>query len=143
VKSRSEISYGVIALHRSNIEYQVCLVYHQHTKFWGFPKGHPNKNESPTECALRELKEETGLVVKTLDADSIFSEQYTFLRDEKSVNKRVSYFIGDVESTNLDVDGVEISEAKWVTLNEALKLLSFPEAKRVLRDVMSHLNVEI
>ncbi len=141
MKSHSEISYGVIALHRSSTVDQICLVYHQHTKFWGFPKGHPNENENPTECALRELKEETGLVVKKLDADVIFSERYMFVRDEKRVNKRVSYFIGDVESTNLDVDGVEISEARWVTLKEASMILSYPEARRVLQEVMSHLNV--
>jgi 8-oxo-dGTP pyrophosphatase MutT (NUDIX family) len=29
---------------------------------YSFPKGHPNPNEDPYDCALRELMEETGLV---------------------------------------------------------------------------------
>lgn len=29
---------------------------------WSFPKGHPDMNEDPYDCALRELMEETGLV---------------------------------------------------------------------------------
>jgi 8-oxo-dGTP pyrophosphatase MutT (NUDIX family) len=29
---------------------------------WSFPKGHPDNNEEPYDCAIRELMEETGLV---------------------------------------------------------------------------------
>ena len=43
----------------------VLLVRGKRSKKWSFPKGHCKGNETDIECALRELKEETGLVIKT------------------------------------------------------------------------------
>ncbi len=33
----------------------------RHTDRWDLPKGHVDPNETNLECALRELKEETGI----------------------------------------------------------------------------------
>jgi 8-oxo-dGTP pyrophosphatase MutT (NUDIX family) len=60
----------VVPKHRTGVAV-VCLdsssrvlllrhVFHP-TKPWGLPGGWLNKGESPQDCALRELREETGL----------------------------------------------------------------------------------
>jgi len=40
------------------------LVIYQIDGFWGFPKGHVEKNETELQTAIREIKEETNLDVK-------------------------------------------------------------------------------
>ena len=54
---------GIIIISMSqNMETQVLLV-RSRGYMWGFPKGGMHENETITECAMREVKEETGLDV--------------------------------------------------------------------------------
>jgi ADP-ribose pyrophosphatase YjhB (NUDIX family) len=39
------------------------LLVQSHGKFWGSPKGTKEENETYTECAIREVKEETGIEI--------------------------------------------------------------------------------
>lgn len=57
---RHMIGVGVVGFNDNN---QILLLRHVfHPKApWGVPGGWLDRNESPSECALRELKEETGL----------------------------------------------------------------------------------
>jgi len=41
---------------------QVLLVHHNATGKWVFPGGHVDAGETPAEAALREVREETGLI---------------------------------------------------------------------------------
>lgn len=41
---------------------QVLLVHHNATGKWVFPGGHVDEGETPAEAALREVREETGLI---------------------------------------------------------------------------------
>jgi mRNA-decapping enzyme subunit 2 len=52
--------FGAICVNKSG---DVLLVRGKQSKKWSFPKGHCKGNERDIECALRELKEETGLVI--------------------------------------------------------------------------------
>lgn len=45
---------------------RVLLVFHPKLHVWIYPGGHVEPNESPAECALREVEEETGLRVELL-----------------------------------------------------------------------------
>jgi 8-oxo-dGTP pyrophosphatase MutT (NUDIX family) len=51
---------GILRRHHDNRE-QFLLVKGRQTGIWSFPKGHSNKGETALECALREIREETGL----------------------------------------------------------------------------------
>jgi ADP-ribose pyrophosphatase YjhB (NUDIX family) len=58
--ARHRIGVGVVGFNNQN---QVLLLRHVfHPKApWGIPGGWLEKKESPAECALRELREETGI----------------------------------------------------------------------------------
>jgi len=54
------------------------LVNQSHHLFWGLPKGLREKNERLVDCAIRELREETGFVVDERDLHShVFSFRYS------------------------------------------------------------------
>lgn len=54
----------------------------QSTKFksWGFPKGKINQYEKPVDCAIREVKEETGLDITLLINPDLFVESFRYKR---------------------------------------------------------------
>ncbi|XP_028411780.1 m7GpppN-mRNA hydrolase-like [Dendronephthya gigantea] len=55
--------YGAILL---NAEMDKCVLVQAYTSksSWGFPRGKLNKDESPLECSIREVLEETGFNIK-------------------------------------------------------------------------------
>lgn len=68
------------------------LVIYQIDGFWGFPKGHVEKNETELQTAIREIKEETNLDVKVDERKRYIIEYLT----EEGSKKQVIYFVAKV-----------------------------------------------
>lgn len=100
---------------------------------WGFPKGKRNISESPLQCAVREMHEESGLV---------YEKDYTSIGDDRNVPKQVTemfqstdkriyrhiYFIyahsGVVDyvfSPTNRMQMREVSKIEWCTYADCLK----------------------
>ena len=56
---------GVIILSRGKPT-RVALFYQEKKERFSFPKGHVEPGETPLQCAVREVKEETGLDVEII-----------------------------------------------------------------------------
>jgi 8-oxo-dGTP diphosphatase len=80
---------------------------------WNFPSGHIEYGEDILYSARREVKEETGLEVKLIGTTGV----YNFI---SSTNDQVIlfHFIGEVTGGSLNLEEDEISESKWIKLNE-------------------------
>lgn len=78
---------------------------------WSFPKGHPNDNEMPLECAKRELLEETGL-----RAPFMYSYSYQLATGV--------YFLYKTCEENIceTLDPDEIQGIIWASLSEMKKM---------------------
>jgi bis(5'-nucleosidyl)-tetraphosphatase len=135
-----EASFGIIPLQQVDGIWQVLLILHKGGRHWAFPKGRSNPGETPLESARRELKEETGLDVETLLQDEPLTEQYEFRRKGESVVKTVQYFPAVVSGT-VRLQPEEIQDAKWVLLKEAVRHLTFREAKEMCRMLVRLLNL--
>ena len=64
-----------------------------------------------------------------------------FKKDDTEHKKFVKYFFGftsSMTSNTLDNFKDEIPELKWVTFNEARNLITFPEARRILDEVIKY-----
>ena len=61
-----EKSCGAIVFTK-NVEGVKYVIIESKESFFGFPKGHVEKNETELETARREVLEETGLQVEFLD----------------------------------------------------------------------------
>jgi 8-oxo-dGTP pyrophosphatase MutT (NUDIX family) len=70
---------------------------------WSFPKGHREKNESPQECAKREIYEETGIVI-----DDIKDKKATFV----SIYYYFNFDFKEEVQTN-PIDTNEVKDIKW------------------------------
>lgn len=101
--------YGVVLCAKSPTtnEPLFALVQGRYTQKWSFPKGHSTDSEQPLECALRELKEETGI-----------NEVPPPSRYIKLVYGYYYLFKVDRQLDLVPTDNREIMDAKWVTLKE-------------------------
>jgi bis(5'-nucleosidyl)-tetraphosphatase len=126
-------SFGIIPLLKKD-KWYVYLVLHKSSKYWGFPKGHANKDESPKIAATRELKEETNLDVVKFISDEALIETYDFTYKKQKISKKVLYFLAEVQG-EIKLQKEEILDGNWFDLKEAKEKLTFPQAKNFCNQV--------
>src|SRR3982751_6556321 len=116
---------GAIVVRLDGDEPQVLLVTaKRNPKRWIFPKGHIEKGETAEEAALREGREEAGVVGKTIGPAGAL--EYRFLR----AGFRVDYFLAELKR---EAGPPEKGRSrKWCSLEEALERLRFKNTKKLL-----------
>ncbi len=138
----NDYSFGVVPVQKVGDAWKVFLIHQiprRGSLFWTFPKGHPEEGESHEETALRELREETGLVPDIFKKDVTFTQEYTFIHDGQSIEKKVVYYLGVISTAEFQIQIDEIHEAKWCTFAEARVLLTHDIAKQLLDEVAAYL----
>lgn len=131
---QTEKSFGTIPLMFEK-SWFVFLVQLKNGSHWGFPKGHPEQDESPQDTAVRELTEETRLSIKRFLSPEPFIETYTFKKEEQTVNKTVHYFLVEVEGTYILQKG-EIIDGKWFSFESAKNILTYEQSKKILQQTI-------
>lgn len=128
---RREKSCGVVAYKTvDNVNYYLLIrAFNGDT---GFPKGHVEAGESETETAIRELKEETNIEVEIVPG--FRREMEYVIPSKKNVSKTVVYFLGKCTNDHIIPQKSEISEARFVAYEESLKIITFEDSRRILRD---------
>lgn len=100
---------------------------------WGFPKGHLEVDELPAAAALREVTEETGLHAIALDGE-IETIDWFFRFRGKLVHKVCHFYLMHSTSSNTKPQRAEgITACRWAPYDEAAKLVSYANARDVLR----------
>jgi 8-oxo-dGTP pyrophosphatase MutT (NUDIX family) len=120
---------------------KMVLVY-QHSNSWSFPKGQLNEGESELAAAMREIGEETGVIDLTLIQELGSYQRYSIAKDgiselkEWGLRKRTIFLFttDQTEFTPSDPDG-EVTDVRWVTIDEALEMLAHPKDKEFLESV--------
>ena len=139
-------SYGVVPVIKRNGVWEVLLVHQisyrgNNDRFWTFPKGHPEENESVTDTAKRELLEETGISDVHIIADATFTIEYSFMFEGKKIEKTVAYFLGICENKNTAISiPAEIAALEWCTFKEATAKLTHKNAQNVLLQAGEYIN---
>jgi ADP-ribose pyrophosphatase YjhB (NUDIX family) len=114
---------GAITVRDTAKGFEVLLVRaKKDPRQWIFPKGHQEDGETLAETAVRELKEEGGVVgesVKSLGVSSYRSGGY---------DVEVTYFL--VRDTGKRAKAER--DVSWRSFSEAKQLVSFDDARRLL-----------
>lgn len=129
-----EVSAGGIVFFPEKDCTKYLLLKHIRNGHWAFPKGHVEKGESIQDAARRELYEETG------QPQFIFLKRvpqainYTFRRGDTLVKKTVYYYIVRFKSKQVCLSP-EHEDKAWLTIDEALEKLKFPNDRKLLNFV--------
>ncbi|HEY9563443.1 MAG TPA: NUDIX hydrolase [Nocardioides sp.] len=118
---------------------QVLVVHRPKYDDWSFPKGKLDRGEHITACAVREVREETGLDVRL--GLPLVDQHYRVRPVVKSgvtvSDKVVHYWTGRVVGDR-DVSGyrpnAEIDQVRWVPLDEAATLLTHSRDRATLAE---------
>src|SRR5579864_9508311 len=107
------------------------------------PKGLVDPGEKPLEAALREVREETGLVAvpitKLADIKYVYTRTWSYA---ERVFKIVSFYLLRYESGRINDLApemrIEVACARWVRLDEAPTLLAYRGEKDVARRALEY-----
>jgi len=94
-------------------------------KSWIFPKGHIEKGETSEQAALRETREEAGVIGQTIAPAGIL--EYGFL----GAKARVEYFLVEFKKEAGPPENGR--QRTWCRLEEALDRLSYKSTRKLLR----------
>lgn len=108
------------------------------------PKGLVDPGEKPNQTALREVQEETGLTASLVT--KLTDIKYVYVRswgDKQRVFKIVSFYLlryvsGEIDDVT-DAMRVEVKQALWIPLEDAVKKLSYRGERDVVRRAQEYL----
>ncbi len=125
---KKEKSCGAIVFRRLKNKIEVLIIRHRNGGHWSFPKGHVEGNETEHETARREILEETGIEVSFVTG---FRETVTY-SPKQNVLKDVVYFLAEGVTHEIIIQEEEISEVKWININDADKYLTYNNDKGLI-----------
>ncbi len=122
IDGRTEICLGMRRRERNGVS-------------WALPKGTPSDGETAEQTALREVSEETGLEVRIVE--HVGAIEYFFTQDGVRIHKTVHYFLMEPTGGNLADHDHEFEDVRWVPLEEAWELLTFPTERQIVEQALT------
>ena len=108
---------------------------------WGFPKGRRNYLETDLTCALREFEEETGYKKSNINVlKNILAYEECFTGSNLKSYKH-KYYLGYIDQNKYDntkYQKSEVSDMKWLSLEECLKHIRPYNYKRI--EIINNIN---
>ena len=115
------------------------LLLHYRAGHWDFPKGHIEKGENAWDTARRETIEETGIKDIFLVKGFKHIIEYFFKDKGQVVHKDVILFLVETNTEAVKLSDEHIG-FEWLEYQDALKKLTFDNAKTILKNAEAFLS---
>lgn len=133
----NERSAGGVMLVRHGPELLVALIRVRGGSVLALPKGHLEPGETPEQAALRETREETGLVGRTLAPLEEISYVFWSRMHGARVAKRVHFFLLEYRAGSIAHHDGEVEGVLLVPIGRAAAALNYPGEQRVMSEALA------
>jgi 8-oxo-dGTP pyrophosphatase MutT (NUDIX family) len=136
LKTQRVTSAGGVVFRKGEDGLEVLLCGRNSDQLWALPKGTPEEGETLEQAALREVREETGVEVEA--EDTIGEIRYWFSRPQEGVRyyKTVRHYLMKPIGGDPSLHDHEFDDVRWFSAQEALKLLTYQNEARILRQAI-------
>lgn len=118
---------------RDNMVLLVRRKYQPRQGYWSFPAGFMEYGETPAQCGIREVKEETGLDIKITGTFKAYSGS-----DDPRTKAVLILFLTEFAGGELKA-GDDADELRFFPLNDLPQNLAFESHIRALREYKEYL----
>lgn len=136
IPTRTQISAGGVGFRKTESGVEVALIAVDSARGlrWQLPKGIVEKGESPESTAVREVREEAGIVTQPVQPIERIEYWYyaTEAGERVRYHKFVHFFLLRYLSGDVADHDREVAEARWVALAEARPMLAFASERRIV-----------
>lgn len=142
-KVRRQVSSGGVIFRMEGEKIEIALISLREGSVWCLPKGLVEKGEDPEATALREVREETGLLGKSLE--KLGEVEYWFYEKEvrSRIHKTVHFYLLEYQGGRLEDHDSEVEEVRWYPAEEALTLMTYQNEREVVEKALKTLHRKI
>jgi 8-oxo-dGTP pyrophosphatase MutT (NUDIX family) len=133
IPTKREISAGGVVYRRNDDDVEVVLASRRTRRgelAWGLAKGGIEGEESMEDAAVREVREETGLLAE-IEA-SLGETRYFYVWENVRIRKTVHFFLMRHTGGDVDDRDDEMEEVRWFPIERALKRAAYRGERDVL-----------
>ncbi len=131
-----EFSAGGVVYKKSAGKLFVLVCQHSQHHGWVFPKGLIGdhiENEGKEETAIREVKEETGVLGKIIKP--LGPADYWYVFENEKIKKTVYYYLMSVVFEDITKHDKEMENVEWLEAENVENRLTYPSEKKVWQEV--------
>jgi 8-oxo-dGTP pyrophosphatase MutT (NUDIX family) len=140
VRTVHDVSAGGVVVQRGPDGGAVALVGRGNPLRWGLPKGGIERGETIDVAALREAREETGLLVRLIAP--VGDIVYWFATRGVRHHKTVHFFLMEAVGGDLADHDWENDEAAWFPAAAAPAAMAFPNEAAIVRRALALLPLQ-
>lgn len=129
-----QISAGGAVFRQNGLDYEVAIVAVKPSGRWQLPKGIVDEGETTEIAALREVREEAGIEAEIVEKIETVEYWYFGMKSGERVrfHKFVHFYLMKYVTGNVSDHDHEVSESRWVKIDDAIKMLAFKSEKETV-----------
>ena len=133
-RTETQVSAGGAVLRKGDDGLEVALISVGEPPRWQLPKGLIDQGETAESAAIREVREEAGIVATPADLIEQVEYWYQSKRGDERIryHKFVNFFLMWYESGDVSDHDNEVSEARWFPVADAIPALAFRSERAIV-----------